>query len=500
MKTTRKTLLRSSALTAAAFAAGAVLVFGAPESLRAATPLSPPPDAAVQVMPNFADVAEAVAPAVVNIQVTERASPEAMARMNPDMPDLPEGLRRFFGDDFAERFGQQQGPQDRPLVQGLGSGFLISADGYIVTNDHVAGEADRIAVTLQDGREFKGERIGRDPKTDLVLLKIDGRDLPYVSFAEQTPRVGEWVIAVGSPFGLGNTVTAGIVSAHGRSLGPDGPYDGFMQIDAAINRGNSGGPAFNLKGEVVGVNTAIFSPTGGNVGIGFAVPAETAKSVVAQLRDKGVVERGWLGVSIQAVTPDIAESLGFDKRRGALVSNVTPDSPADRAGLQIGDVVVAVDQTTIGELRDLPKAIGTMAPGSAVRLKVVRGGGERTLSVKIGLSPDSVDQLAMGAGSDADIHLGMSLASLDPAKRQAYGLDERTTGVLVVDVATDAAAFEKGVRPGDVIVGVGNDKVTKPQDVFNGITAAKDNGRKAVLLLISRNGHAQYVAIPLGVA
>ncbi len=501
MKNPPKTLLRTSALSTVAVAAGAILMFGATGTLRAATPLSPPTEAAVQVMPNFADVAEAVAPAVVNIQVSGKAPMREVVQEGAPTPDLPEGLRRFFGDDFVDRF-RDRGPDrpNPPAMQGLGSGFLISPDGYIVTNDHVAGNADRITVTLQDGREFKAERLGRDPKTDLALLKIDGADLPYVEFADATPRVGEWVVAVGSPFGLGNTVTAGIVSAHGRSLGPNGPYDGFMQIDAAINRGNSGGPAFNLKGKVVGVNTAIFSPTGGNVGIGFAVPAETAKTVIAQLKEKGTVERGWLGVNIQAVTPDIAESLGFDTPRGALVSNVSPASPADRAGLKTGDVVVAVDSTSIDDLRDLPKAIGTLAPGTETRLKIVRGGSERAITVTLGQSPDTVERVAMGEAGESDTYLGMTLAGLDPAKRKAFGLGERTTGVVVTDVDPDGPAFDKGVRPGDVIVAVGNDEISRPQEFREGVADARDQGRKAVLVLIERNGQPQYVAIPLGIA
>ncbi|MEQ8247295.1 MAG: DegQ family serine endoprotease [Alphaproteobacteria bacterium] len=500
MITRKNRLLRTSALTAAALATGALLVFGAPESLRAASPLSPPAEVAVQAMPNFADVTEAVAPAVVNIQVTQKMSPQA-AQSAGAPPELPDGLKRFFGEEFSERFGQRapesRGPQQ---TQGLGSGFIISPDGYIVTNDHVAGEADKIVVTLQDGREFTATRLGRDPKTDLALLKIDGRDLPFVTFADATPRVGEWVIAVGSPFGLGNTVTAGIVSAHGRSLGPNGPYDGFMQIDAAINRGNSGGPAFNLKGEVVGVNTAIFSPTGGNVGIGFAVPAETAKAVIAQLQKSGVVERGWLGVSIQAVSPDIAESLGLETPRGALVSNVVSDSPAAQAGLKVGDLIVGVDRSVIESVRDLPKAIGTMAPDTVAKLKIIRGGRELGMNVTVGASPDTLGLAQVAHPEENAGQLGMALASLDPAKRRAFDIDDSVSGVIVTDIDPDGPAFEKGVRPGDVIVAVGDDNVTRPADVVKGIAVAKEQKRKAVLVLISRAGHEQFIALPLGVA
>jgi serine protease Do len=499
MNTTRKNgLLRTSALTAVALATGALLAFGTPESPRAATPLSPSAGGIVQAMPNFADMTEAVAPAVVNIQVTQRASQQT-ARSDVAPPELPEGLKRFFGDGFAERFGQQQ-PRGPQQTQGLGSGFIISPDGYIVTNDHVAGEADKIIVTLQDGREFSAERLGRDPKTDLALLKIDGQDLPFVKFADATPRVGEWVIAVGSPFGLGNTVTAGIVSAHGRSLGPNGPCDGFMQIDAAINRGNSGGPAFNLNGEVVGVNTAIFSPTGGNVGIGFAVPAETAKAVIAQLRESGIVRRGWLGVSVQAVSPDIAESLGLETPKGALVSNVTPDSPAEQAGLAVGDVVVSVDRSAIDSVRDLPKAIGTMAPNTTAKLMVIRGGHELAMNVTIGSSPDTLDITRDAQTEKGQGQFGMALANLDPANRQAFNIDDSVSGVIVTDIDQEGPAFEKGVRPGDVIVAIGNDKVAKPADVLKGIAKAKDQKRKAVLVLFSRTGHEQFIALPLGVA
>ncbi|NQV80167.1 MAG: DegQ family serine endoprotease [Alphaproteobacteria bacterium] len=501
MNTTWKSrLLRTSALSAVAFAAGTLLVFGAPDALRAATPLSPPAEKAFQAVPNFADVTEAVAPAVVNIQVTHKVSAQT-ADARTGGPSLPEGLRRFFGDSPNQPFGSQQPESNAPQrVQGLGSGFIVSADGYIVTNDHVAGDAEKIVVILQDGREFIAQRIGRDPKTDLALLKIDGVHLPFVKFADATPRVGEWVIAVGSPFGLGNTVTAGIVSAHGRSLGPNGPYDGFMQIDAAINRGNSGGPAFNLRVEVVGVNTAIFSPSGGNVGIGFAVPAETAKAVIAQLQITGTVQRGWLGVSIQAVTPDIAESLGFEKPHGALVSNVSPDSPAQRAGLASGDVVVAVDSTPIDSVRDLPKAIGTMAPETATKLTILRGGHERAISVTVGSSPDTIAPAEPSQSDQVEQHLGMALSSLDPAMRQTFGIGESVAGVIVTDVDPDGPAFTKGVRAGDVIVSVGNDAVLRPNDVSLGIERARVRQRKAVLIQISRGGQEQYIAVPFGVA
>ncbi len=510
----RKTgaVLAAVAVAAIAGTALAAVNTGGLKGNTALTPVAaietvaPPAGAPV----SFADVIERVSPAVVNIQVARQVDDRSTnsPRFRGDRPNTPpfdDFFRRFFDDEeFQRRFGGRGPDRERAprRAAGLGSGFIISADGYVVSNDHVVGEADEITVILGDGRKYEAALVGRDPKTDLALLKIeDGEDLPFVRFAEtDSARVGDWVVAVGNPFGLGQTVTAGIVSARGRTIGA-GPYDDFLQIDAAINRGNSGGPAFNLKGEVIGVNTAILSPSGGSVGIGFAIPAGLAQDVIADLRDDGRIERGWLGVSIQGVTDDIAESLDLDKARGAIVSDVTPDSPAAAAGIQAGDVIVAVNGEAVESVRTLPRLIAEIDPGETAELGIWRRGSEIAVDVEIG-ELDETPEVASLQNDDATAEdaLGLQLARLDPSARRAFDIGPDVDGVVIADVAPDSQAAEKGLRPGDVIVAVDTSDVSTPADVVAGIKAVKDKGQNAVLLRVSRDARERFVALRLRAA
>lgn len=446
---------------------------------------------------SFAPIIERVAPAVVSIRVTGHA-PQAMAA--EDMP-IPEPFKRFFGEEFGRRFGNQgegDHPRRAPKVQGMGSGFFIDADGHVVTNNHVVADAEKIEVMLKDGETYPAELVGRDPKTDLALIKVKAdKAFPFVSFGNSDEaKVGDWVIALGSPFGLGHTATTGIVSARGRDIGA-GPYDDFLQIDAAINKGNSGGPTFNVRGEVIGVNTAIISPTGVSAGIGFAVPSEMAKNVIAQLKDTGKVSRGWLGVNIQGVTPDIAEGLGLKTAEGALVAGVTDDSPAAKAGLRQGDVIVAVDGQRIEKMRELPRLIADIHAGKDAKLTILRDGAERNVSVTIGHMPDAEKVASNETEAGDDTKLGMALASVDDNLRSRFRLPEDTKGVIVVDVDPDGVAAEKGLRPGDVILRVSGKDASSPSDVSRAVKRAEDGKRKAVLLLVKRNGNDLYVALPV---
>lgn len=445
---------------------------------------------------SFSPVVKAVAPAVVHIEVTQRASNAAQ----PTPDQIPPGMREFFEKFFGDRLpgGGRRGPQ-RPRT-GLGSGFFIDADGHIVTNNHVIAGADQIVVTMKDGQKLDAKLIGADSRTDLALLKVEGdAPFPFVGWGDSDKaEVGDWIVAVGNPFGLDHTVTTGIVSARGRSIGA-GPYDDFLQIDAPINKGNSGGPAFNLSGQVVGVNTAIFSPTGGSVGIGFAIPSNLAKNVIGQLKDGGVVRRGWLGVAIQNVTPDIASSLGLDGPKGAIVSNVTPDGPADDAGLQAGDVILEVNGEAIEEMPELPRVIAAIPPSKTAKIVVWRNGAERTIDVKLGALPDEAtlagaDTNAPSADTEA---LGLTLAPLTDAARKAARVDEDVAGVLVTAVDDASPLAAKGVEPGAVILEVGGSAVATPAEAKAAIEKAEQGGKKAVLLLIRQNRADRFVAAPL---
>ncbi len=467
--------------------------------------LADPGVAAARSTPgSFADLVETVGPAVVQITTTGTASARAVGPA-----EVPEAFRQGPFKEFFERFFGHQMPESEPRPQprtsGLGSGFIVDADGHVVTNNHVIANASAITVKLTDGRELTADVVGIDQKTDLAVLRVDtDAPLPTVTWGESDSlRVGDWVVAVGNPFGLDGTATAGIVSARGRNIGA-GPYDDFIQIDAPINRGNSGGPLFDADGRVVGVNTAIFSPSGGNVGIGFAIPAAIARDVVAQLIDTGEVKRGWLGVMIQPVTPDIAESLGLDEPVGALVARVEPDSPAARGGLRAGDVIVAFDGQAIDTVRDLSLAAASTKAGSTTAVTVRRNDAPVTLDVTIGAAPTSIAAARPGAGDAPQTDeaqtvegMGLAVAGLDDGTRARFGVAPDTAGVVIVDVDADADAARKGLRPGDVITQAGGVEVVTPADLKEAVTAAQSADRGSVLVLIERDGMTRFVALSL---
>ena len=436
----------------------------------------------------FADLVDRVMPAVVSVQVkfaNASSTEEGSQRMIPGLPEGPWG--EFFKQfpQFREGApGQRQRPEGG---MGQGSGFIISADGYAVTNNHVVQDANEVTVTLNDGTELKAEVIGTDPKTDLALIKIDSdKKFDFVAFTGSEPRVGDWVMAVGNPFGLGGTVTTGIISARGRVIGA-GPYDDFLQIDAAINRGNSGGPAFNLEGEVVGINTAIFSPSGGSVGIGFAIPASVAENVITSLKESGTVTRGWLGVRIQPVTEEIAESLGLEAAKGAIVSEVTEGSPALAAGLTQGDTILKVDGQEISDSRDLSRKVAQLKPGQSVPVTVVRSGKTMDIAVKIGTMPDEpkMASATQGDGKDQSLSLADFGLKLAPAQDGA--------GVMVTEVTPGSNAAERGLKAGDVILEVAGAEVHSPADVREALNA---NTRKRVLMLVKTGDGQRFLALP----
>ncbi|MGH9337254.1 MAG: Do family serine endopeptidase, partial [Vicinamibacteria bacterium] len=375
---------------------------------------------------SFADLIDAVQPAVVNISVSGSAAVSATGGgMPPGMPfeDFEEFLERFFDRDLPERRSPPRAPR-APQFQGMGSGVIVAAEGYVVTNQHVVDNASEITVTLHDGTKLAASVVGIDEKTDLALLKVESEEsLPYASFGDSDEaRVGEWAIAIGNPFGLGGSASAGIVSARGRDI-QAGPYDDFIQIDAPINRGNSGGPLFNLSGQVVGINTAIFSPNGGNVGIGFAIPSNLASGVIEELRTTGRVERGFLGVTIQTIDEDIAESLGLENETGALVASVVPGGPADEAGIEPGDVIVEIDGEKIEEIKELTRKVADISPNADAEIVVLRDGERKTLEVGIGRNPAETETASAGgphAGAPAN-GLGLRLSELTPSVRERYG-------------------------------------------------------------------------------
>lgn len=443
---------------------------------------------------SFSPVVKAVAPAVVHIEVTQAAGGDGEAA-----EEMPPAMREFFERFFGEQQPFSQRRPQRPRT-GLGSGFFIDAAGHIVTNNHVIAGAESILVTLKDGEKLTAKLIGTDTRTDLALLKVErARPFPFVAFGDSdAAEVGDWVVAVGNPFGLDHTVTTGIISARGRSIGA-GPYDDFLQLDAPINKGNSGGPAFNLSGEVIGVNTAIFSPTGGSVGIGFAIPSNLAKNVIGQLKNGGAVRRGWLGVAIQSVSQDIADGVGLTRAEGAIVSNVADDGPAAQAGLQVGDVILEVDGERIEEMSELPRVIAGIPPDSTARLKVWRDGGERTVRVKLGALPDE-QTLAAAQNQPAarsDVALGLTFAPLDAAARRAASIDEDVTGVLIVDVDADSPLAKAGLQPGAVLLKVKGKTVSSPAAAVRAIEDAQEGKASGtILLLVRQNGSDRFVAAP----
>jgi len=405
---------------------------------------------------------------------------------------------------FFRQFRGQNGPQEhqpRPFAMSLGSGFLISDDGYVVTNNHVIDKGQAVTVITDDGSEYTAKVVGKDDKTDLALLKIEaaGKQFTYVKFSEGDVHVGDWVVAVGNPFGLGGTVTAGIVSARGREIGA-GPYDDFIQIDAPVNKGNSGGPTFDVDGNVIGVNTAIFSPSGGSVGIAFAIPAPTVKSVVAQLKDNGKVSRGWIGVQIQPVTAEIADNLGLKASEGALVADPQPNGPAAKAGIMAGDVITAVNGNAVKDARDLAKQIGGMAPGGTAKLTVWRKGEEKTFSIALGELPNQREARANAMpdssgpeGTDVP-RLGLTVV---PAGQVAGSGSE---GVVVTEVDPNGIASDQGVKTGDVILEVGGKKVANPADIRSALKDAQKDGKRTILMRVKSGDATKFVALRLGKA
>jgi len=445
----------------------------------------------------YADLVARVQPAVVNVSVdkTEKVAQGSQTPFN----DNPE-MRRFFERFFGQPMPQQQQPREF-REHGEGSGFIINKDGYIITNAHVAGDASKIEVVFQDGKTLPAKLVGIDEKTDLAVIKIDaGRPLPYVEWGDSGKvRVGDKILAVGNPFGLGGTVTSGIVSATGRELGA-GPYDDFLQVDAAINRGNSGGPTFNLDGQVVGVNSIIYSPSGGNVGIGFAIASNLARQITTNLIEHGSVTRGWLGVGIQQVTPDLAQSMSLSEPQGAIVTSVEPNSPAAHAGLQTGDVIVSFNGAKIEKVRELTRAVADVDPGRTAPLEIKRNGKDETVSVDVGKMP-SQKQVAANQPEQADQpRLGLSLATLTPDAKRQLSLPLETKGVLVEGVQPGSPAEDKGIQAGDVILRVGNEQVNSADQVIKLVRTARERGDKSVLLLVQREGAQLFAAIPFAVS
>ena len=458
---------------------------------------------------SFADLAAELLPAVVNISTTQVIE----SRGGQEMPQFPPGspFEDFFK-DFLDKNAPPQGgkPKSRKATS-LGSGFIIdyrtNGDTYVVTNNHVIQDADEVYVVLHDNTRMKAEIVGRDTKTDLAVLKVHAdRKLASVPFGDSNvSRVGDWVVAIGNPFGLGGTVTAGIISARGRDINA-GPYDNFIQTDASINRGNSGGPMFNMKGEVIGINTAIYSPSGGSVGIGFSIPASTAEPVIKQLIKHGQVQRGWLGVHIQVVTASIAETLGLKKAEGALVASVIKDGPAAKAGIKPRDVIIEFDGKTVTEMRQLPRIVAATEVDRTVKVKVWRDGAMTTLTVSIRKLVDTeqvakVDMPAPGSAMDAAPvavdALGLHVSEATDVVRERFNLPDAFDGVPITAVDSDGPAFEEGVRPGDILAEVSQEKVSSPDDVKRLVDVAKAADKRSVLLLVETQGGFRFVAIRL---
>jgi serine protease Do len=480
---------------------------------------NPPPSPGPNVAPvgpaSLADLSEGLLDAVVNISTSQSVKDGGNG---PQPPQIQEGspFQEFF-DDFFDGEGGKQGNQK---VSSLGSGFVIDPSGYVVTNNHVIEGADDIEVVFANGTKLKATLIGTDTKTDLSVLKVEPRaPLKAVPFGDsRRMRIGDWVMAIGNPFGLGGSVTLGIISARGRNINA-GPYDNFIQTDAAINKGNSGGPLFNMRGEVIGINTAIISPSGGSIGIGFAVPTEIAENVVHQLIEFGETRRGWLGVRIQPVTDDIAESLGLDRARGAMVSGIVNDGPIKSGEIKPGDVIVNFDGSPVNEMRDLPRIVAESPVGKEVDVVILRDGKQQTVKVTLGRledsaqpadaeddDPDGSDAPDAGNGTDQGAEqsknpvqaYGMTIAILDDEQRKSFGIAESVEGVVVTEVAPGSLAAEKGVKPGEVIVEVAQDFIETPGDVTTRMQALKAEGRRnAHIMIADKSGNLRFVAIPL---
>lgn len=449
---------------------------------------------------NFADLAERLLPSVVNVSTVQAASEEK----ERNVPNLPPGspFQDFF-DEFFDNPNQRRNRPTRPSVS-LGSGFIISEDGYIVTNNHVIGEAEKITVGLVDGSEYEAELVGRDALLDVALLKIEvDKPLPALEFGDSDAvRVGEWVIAIGNPFGLGGSVTAGIVSALHRDIRA-GNYDYFIQTDASINRGNSGGPMFNLDGQVIGINTMIFSPNGGNIGIGFAIPSSQASRSIDQLREFGRTKRGWIGVSIQSLTDDMAESMGLDGTEGAIIGSIVPDGPADKAGILPTDIILTFDGEPIEEMRELPRVVANTKVGKTVKVKLLRDG----KAIVVNLTTEelqeeptlvaSVDPDTQRGSLSTDEVMGMRLSSLNTVARERFEIPDDLEGVVVANLSRSSEAALNGFRPGDVIVQVDRNDVYDPADVIAGIDKVRESDRGAVLFRVYRGGGYFHFAVPL---
>ena len=468
---------------------------------------------------SFADLAEKLVPSVVNIASTQKIEKGKRPEGMPDMPQFPEGspFKDFF-EEFMERRGPDgPGGRNAPAIprSSLGSGFVINADkGYIVTNSHVVRKAETVRVTFHNETTVEAEVIGSDDKTDLAVIKVDTDKLEFnlqsVEFGDSSDmKIGDWVLAIGNPFGLGGSVTAGIVSARQRDINA-GPYDDFIQTDASINRGNSGGPMFNREGKVIGINTAIFSPSGGSVGIGFATPANLAEPVIRDLIKHGQTRRGWLGVRIQTVTEEIAESLGLDKPRGALVASVTPDSPAEDAGFKPGDLILRYKGTRVEEMRDLPRMVAETEIGEEADITLLRNGETIRRTVEIGELEKAEKKGLLDSGKDRDREkpeqapqsrelegLGLAVQGIAPRLRKQFGLDEDTKGVVITDVAPSARAARKGLSRGDVILEIDQRSVTNAADAAERIAAAREADKSSVLLLVRQQGRGdvRFVAV-----
>jgi serine protease Do len=481
----RRPLYASAA--ALAIAATGVFAYSMQPGAAARAGALEAPAAAENAAPSFADVVSHVKPAVVSVKVNVE---DASAEMSEDgesegLDQLPPEAQQFF-----HRFGGGTPNFGKPIVRhgvALGSGFIISADGYVVTNNHVVDHGKTVTVTLDNGKEVSAKVVGADAKTDLAVLKItDAGDYPYVKLAKALPRIGDWVVAIGNPFGLGGTVTAGIVSAEGRDIG-SGPYDQFIQIDAPINKGNSGGPTFNLKGEVVGVNTAIYSPSGGSIGLGFAIPADTVETIVGEL-EHGGVKRGYLGVQIQAVSQELADGLGLKSADGALVAETQPDTPAATAGLKSGDVIVKLNGEAVKTASDLTRKVGALKPDEKAEVTYIRGGEEKTASVTLGALGQEKTAAAEVDKTQAKgaLTLGVQLA---PAEDQGKG-----NGVTIVNVDPNGEGAAKGLAAGDVILAVSGKSVNTPHEVKAEIEAAKHDGKKAVVMLVKTEQSSRFIA------
>jgi serine protease Do len=446
----------------------------------------------------FADLVAKVKPAVIAVRVRMDGAAKTAMNGNDDdnnaIPIQPGSPMEKFFKQFGFPNMPNGLPQGHQTITGLGSGFFISPDGYAVTNNHVVDHAKSVQVTTDDGTTYTAKVVGTDSKTDLALIKVDtNKDVPYVKFASQAPRVGDWVVAIGNPYGLGGTVTAGIVSARGRDIGA-GPYDDYIQVDAPINKGNSGGPTFDTNGDVIGVNTAIFSPSGGSVGIGFDIPSDTVKEVVAQLKEHGHVVRGWIGVQVQPVTAAIADSLGMKAAQGALVDEPQPGSPAAKAGIEAGDVITAVNGKAVKDSRDLARTISMMAPGSDVKLTVLHNGSDRTVTLALGSLPNQRQAKADTESAEPASgvpHLGLRLA---PANDVAGAGGK---GLVVMGVDPDGPAAERGLKTGDVILDVGGKAVASAADVRKALTEAKAQGKHDILMRVKSADATRFVAVPI---